>query len=196
MRVFFGLEASPDLAMQIADWRDRQLSHVGRPVPPANFHITLAFVGEIKDQSLEALASNVDQWVEQEQPCGGHLELDQTGYWPKPGIYWLGCANWPEGLGRLADKLKSLATAVGGKRDRNSFQPHLTLLRGCRQAPTAPAASPGFSMEYDHFTLYESRQGRSGVSYHPLADWRLVLATQPLVDDTRQGSAHNGCDPE
>ena len=38
----------------------------------------------------------------------------------------------------------------------------------------APAIAPAFNMEYQYCTLYESRQGRNGVSYHPLAEWPFL----------------------
>jgi 2'-5' RNA ligase len=173
MRIFFGLETDPDTAMGIADWRDRQFPQAGRPVPPANFHITLAFVGEVMDQQLEQICQAIDNWLDSGAPARGQLTLDQTGYWHKPGIYWLGPSSWPQELSGLSRKLKSLARASGAKRDRNSFQPHLTLFRGCKTAPPAPTASPAFRFAYDQITLFESRQGRRGVSYHPLESWQL-----------------------
>lgn len=173
MRLFFGLEIPQAQAMAVADWRDRECRDASRPVPPANFHITLAFIGELPDAALERLAAAVDDWTARERPAGGALSLDLTGYWHRPGIYWLGSSTWPEGLDRLAAGLRRIGHAAGGKKDRNRFQPHITLYRGCKQAPAAPAVAPDFSLSYDHITLYESRQGRRGVSYHPVAEWPL-----------------------
>ena len=200
MRVFFALELDPATAVQVADWRERQFSFAasppggrdsagrtsagrtsagrssaGRPVPPANFHITLAFVGDLREPSLEQLCGAVDNWLEASDPApsGSSIRLDTIGYWPKPGIYWLGPDSWPDQLTELAGKLRGLATSAGGKRDRNRFQPHVTLFRGCSGAPPPPVEPPDFTLAYSHFTLFESRQGRKGVSYHPLQDWRL-----------------------
>lgn len=178
MRLFFGLDPGAEVALQIADWRDRQFPGTGRPVPPANFHITLAFIGELRERDLEPLVLGVENWLQRRHPRGARLMLDQTGYWHRPGIYWLGAREWPEELDDLAGKLRRLATAAGGKRDRNRFLPHLTLFRGCTQAPPAPSLAPAFVLDYDHFTLYESRQGRRGMSYHTLAEWELDPAAQ------------------
>jgi 2'-5' RNA ligase len=172
--MFFGLDPGAELALQIADWRDRQFPGAGRPVPPANLHITLAFIGELRERDLESLALGVEHWLERRDPGGAVLNLDQTGYWHRPGIYWLGPSAWPAALDQLARKLRHLATSAGGKRDRNRFLPHLTLFRNCEHAPPAPSLPPDFTFGYDHFTLYESRQGRRGVSYHALADWPLA----------------------
>ena len=61
MRVFFGLELDANSALQIADWRDRQLACNGHTVPPVNFHITLAFVGPLRDPAIEQLCKSVDK---------------------------------------------------------------------------------------------------------------------------------------
>jgi len=173
MRTFFALELPPQLAMSIADWRDRQPGGTGRPVPPANFHVTLAFIGQLADDRLERLCHSVDDFLTHDRPAGSELALDHTGYWPRPGIYWLGPSTWPESLTQLATRLRALATAAGARRDRNRFQPHVTLLRSCDTPPAAPTTAPAFQLSYRHFTLFESRQGRHGVSYHSLHYWNL-----------------------
>jgi RNA 2',3'-cyclic 3'-phosphodiesterase len=176
MRVFFGLELDAATVLRVADWRDRQLACSGRSVPPANFHITLAFVGPLRDAAIARLCQAVDEWRSRSTLHGATLHLDSTGYWPKPGIYWLGPTAWPEQLAGLAQKLKILATAAGSKLDRNPFHPHITLFRHCSSAPPAPTQAPAFDLTYQHFALFESRQGKHGVSYHILRDWDLSPA--------------------
>lgn len=173
MRVFFGLELEAACALRIAEWRDRQVRCNGRPVPPANFHITLAFIGPLGDSEIERLCHAVEDWLAQVSVDGATLTLDRVGYWQKPGIYWLGPGSWPEHLNQLAYKLGNLASAAGAKRDRNTFLPHITLYRNCAGAPPAPIVTPSIAMDYRHFALFESRQGRQGVSYHVLQDWTL-----------------------
>jgi RNA 2',3'-cyclic 3'-phosphodiesterase len=174
MRLFFALEPDRQSAINIADWRDRQLPGAGRAVPTANLHITLAFLGEISHHRLEGLCTAVDDYLQRRPADSGELHLDQVGYWPKPGILWLGPHNWPDMLNQLAAGLAQLGTAEGSRRKRGAFQPHITLFRGCDRAPSAPASPPSFTLPYRDFALLESRQGRHGVSYHPLAHWALA----------------------
>lgn len=176
MRVFFGLELEASTALAIANWRDRQHNCDGRQVSPANFHVTLAFVGSLGDGAIERLCRDVETWLVQAQVFAATLVLDRTGYWQKPGIYWLGPSAWPPHLDRLAQKLGSLASAAGAKRDRNPFLPHVTLFRNCVGTPAAPINDPSIAMTYGHFALFESRQGKQGVSYHVLHDWALRSA--------------------
>jgi len=174
-RVFFGLAPEATTALAIADWRDRQLRCAGRPVSLANFHLTLAFVGELPEPALERLCNDVEDWLPGAAIPADTLTLDCAGYWHRPGIYWLGATHWPPPLTRLADKLGTLSGAVGGKRDRRNFQPHVTLYRRCTEPPPGPALPPSIPMPYRRCTLFESRQGRQGVSYHCLVDWPLAL---------------------
>ena len=55
MRVFFALELDPHTALRISNWRERQLTSIGKPVPVANFHLTLAFLGSLNEPAIERL---------------------------------------------------------------------------------------------------------------------------------------------
>lgn len=172
MRLFFALEPARDTALAIADWRDQQFpATAARAVAVANFHITLAFIGDLPQRQLEPLLLAVDSW--QDRPAGAALQLDCTGYWQRPGIYWLGPSEWPPQLEQLSRRLAACSGQVGGKQEKRRFQPHVTLFRGCEQAPPAPSREPAIAFNYRHFTLFESRQGKQGVHYAPVADWEL-----------------------
>lgn len=173
MRLFFGLEPDPATAVAIADWRDRQFPGLGRPVPPANLHITLAFVGEVPAPALERLCEAVDRCLAAIEAPEGYLRLDRTGYWPRPGIYWVGPTQWSPALDALARSLMNIGARVGNGKKRDRFIPHMTLFRSCQQAPPAPAVEPDVAFRFDRVTLFESRQTRNGVSYHALQDWEL-----------------------
>lgn len=175
MRLFFGIGLPGDTALKVADWRDRQFPPLGRPVPVGNFHITLAFIGELPQRSLEGLCEDVERRLEQHPLRGGQMRLDQTGYWPRPGICWLGPSTCPTELKALATLLKNTAVAAGGRRERRRYQPHITLFRSCESPPPAPTVPADFRLAWDSFALYESRQGRQGVHYQAVAEWRLLV---------------------
>jgi 2'-5' RNA ligase len=172
MRLFFGLEPDPATALQISDWRDRQFPGFARPVPPANFHITLAYLGEIQSREVERLCEKVDQ-IFTSPAAAGLLQLDRTGYWPRPGIYWLGPSQWPSSIDVLSKRLGNTGAGGPSSKSHSRFIPHISLFRACKSAPPAAAVEPDFKFRFDHITLFESRQGRSGVSYEPLEHWEL-----------------------
>ncbi|MEM1111328.1 MAG: RNA 2',3'-cyclic phosphodiesterase [Pseudomonadota bacterium] len=173
MRLFFGLDIDPALARELDTWRLAQ-GITGTPVPQANFHVTLAFLGEFSDAKTGHLEEATDAWVSDTQPPCGSLRLDEVGYWPKPGLFWLGPSTWADALTGLAQGLGSLGVRFGAARERKPYRPHITLARQCQQAPPAPLVLPGWQVDYASFTLFESRQGRASIRYHPRCSWALA----------------------
>ena len=176
MRLFFGLDLDADAALEISSWCDQQLICDGNPVSSANFHLTLAFLGNLDNSTLERLCQSVDQWLADGPDYADTLTLDCTGYWQNTGIHWLGPTSWPTSLDTMARKLRSLGTGVGAKLDRKKFRPHVTLHRRCIVVPAPPAVAPKIEFAYAHLCLFESIQGRNGVSYRILEDWPLHRA--------------------
>lgn len=178
MRLFFALAAPRDTALAMADWRDRHFKGFGRPIPVANLHLTLAFIGELAPARLEQLGTAVDDMLARDGGAADTLALDQLGYFPRPGICWVGPGEWPDALEQLAARLAGAGRRAGGDGGlKDRFQPHVSLLRRCEQPPPAAPQAPAFALPYREFQLYESTRGRSGVRYQALAAWPLPAVT-------------------
>lgn len=173
MRVFFGIEPDPKTRQDIADWRDRYGVADGRPVAPANFHVTLAFIGDVSTRQLETLCDAVDARQDGEAFASGSIELDLVGFWPGPDIYWIGASQAPPPLGDLARNLQHIGGRVGARLKRSAFTPHVTLYRNCSSPPPAPVVAPAIRMDYDQLILFESQPGRKHVRYQSVAQWAL-----------------------
>lgn len=176
MRVFLGIEPSPDERRAIADWRDRHAPAAGRPVPAGNFHVTLAFLGELDQARIDTLCERVDDEALALSPSFSPpppLHLDQVAYRAKLGIYWLGGRETPPALETLARRLQQIGTRLGAKRDKYPFTPHVSLYRGCDLPPGAPDLPPDFHLLCDNITLFESRRAQRGASYQALEQWPL-----------------------
>ena len=178
MRTFFALDLPADSKQDIARWRDsafRSLEAGGlaRPVSPANFHMTLAFIGELPQRKLEHVCDSVDALLDNNPHAPGSVELNEVGYWPRSGILWLGPAQCPGELKELASSLRTLAGQAGGKRESKSFQPHISLFRRCTIAPPPPLSAPQFAISYAEITMFESHLGVHGASYRPIHTWQL-----------------------
>ena len=114
MRLFFGLQLDPQTCLDIDYWAAKSLPPMEHPVPLANFHITLSFLGNVDHRQLEPLYLLAD-----EIRCSTfELELNQTGFWNKPGIFWLGASELPQSLLALAKKLKNLTSKMGFSVDK------------------------------------------------------------------------------
>jgi 2'-5' RNA ligase len=173
MRLFFGFDLDPATKAAIADWRDRYTIASGRAVPAANFHITLAFFGELETRLLDRLCDTLDAYQAELPLRPLSIALDRVGYWPSPGIYWLGTSANATEINALAHRLQSIGQNFGVRRERQKFIPHITLYRRCDTPPPAPISMPLINAELREVVLFESMQGRTAVSYTPLAAWPL-----------------------
>ena len=178
MRLFFALDPEAELKRHIDDWRFsnfRELTISGRArlVPADNFHVTLAFIGDVEQRDVDSLCSGVDDLADEGGLETGQLLLSELGYWQRPGILWLGPRECPASLHHLVRKLKSVGARFGGRRGVKPFMPHLTLFRGCDVPPPQSIERPGFYLKYGQFLLMQSTRSGSGVRYQPLALWKL-----------------------
>ncbi|WP_115719730.1 RNA 2',3'-cyclic phosphodiesterase [Gallaecimonas mangrovi] len=155
MRLFFGLSLTPTQAETVSQWRNQAFTALKKPVPEANFHLTLAFIGELADSKLPDLIAGAKTapWSAFSVP------ITRFGQWPKAGIAYLAPHQAPEPLLQLAAKLQALSKDLGGFVDNRPYQPHLTLARGMHQ-PTLPSiAIPPFLINAQQFALYHSERG-------------------------------------
>jgi len=173
MRVFFALPLQEQLKLDIDQWRMHNMPPSSNAVPSANFHITLAFTGTIRDSDKELLCTRADEVMKSEEFKVGSLKLIETGYWAKPEILWIGPNTWPENLTKLASKLQNVGRHFGAKKDKRAYRPHLTLSKKI-QTPCYPTAQPSFHLSYDQVTLYHSISMKNGVRYVEIECWPLA----------------------
>ena len=167
-RYFFALW--PDAAT-----RDRlaaigaQLSPgTGKPVNRDNLHITLSFLGPRDAAVVEKLRKGAAEI----QGRAFKLQLDQSGWWRKPQVAWLGTAQPPPALLELAAALNRLLTVHGIRPDDRPFAAHLTIARKVTKQPR------GFAFDYviwpiSSFCLVQSRTLPAGAEYEVIATWPL-----------------------
>lgn len=140
----------------------------GRPVPPANYHITLRFLGNVpvaqekKLRKAAGLAFGIQQTI----------RLDRLGFWEGPGVVWLGCQKTHDDLLRLVVNLNTELGGAGFPHENRPFRPHVTLARQGEQAPTS---SLGQTLEWhsDEFVLVASTTDDSGAHYEVIERFPL-----------------------
>lgn len=149
----------------------------------AQWHITLAFYGELDAARLPALTRRLARAAGRSAPLD--LELGGAGTFPgadRARVLWAGVRGDVRGLRRLADAAAAAGRRAGAPADRKPFRPHLTLAR-CR-APTdlrpALAGIDGFAAgtwRAEGFELIRSHPGRAP-RYETLGDWPLDGSAQ------------------
>jgi 2'-5' RNA ligase len=81
--LFFALWPDHALQQSLAETTQTVvLAAGGRPVPPENFHLTLAFLGSVPDARISevaALGANVASQVTQQDRTSDSLNRDPTG---------------------------------------------------------------------------------------------------------------------
>jgi RNA 2',3'-cyclic 3'-phosphodiesterase len=157
-----------------------------RKVDPAQFHLTLAFLGEVPDETLEAVH---DGMLALRQPMFD-LAIQGIGHFggAKPRAVYAG-AQGSDALMHLQTKIETIARRAGCDIPRTRFVPHVTLGRFATPAaadlPTlerAIVAGSGFRLDpipVREVVLYRSIQG-TRPRYDDLARYPLVQGDGPL----------------
>lgn len=136
----------------------------GKPVPAANLHLTLAFLGEVDEARVGVLPALADAI----ETRAFRLDFDRVGSFPRAHVAWVGCAKAPAALiGLQAALARSLADG-GFALEERAFAPHLTLARKTQGRLPARSIDP-IGWRVEGFSLVRSRAGR----YETAASWRL-----------------------
>ena len=168
-RIFFALWPDDALRQQIQQTITPHLArNNARRVPIHNWHITLAFLGNVSEQNYECALQQASEVVA--QPFD--LQLDQCGYWPRPRVVWLGCSTVPDSINHLVTNLNSALKPCDYKPEQRIFSPHLTLLRKANRGLDVRMIEP-ICWHVDHFVLVESVQTEAGTVYEVAKGWPL-----------------------
>ncbi|WP_200178331.1 RNA 2',3'-cyclic phosphodiesterase [Ectothiorhodospira mobilis] len=163
--VFFALWPDDALRREILARTPERGVHGGRPVPAANLHLTLVFVGRVDGTQLRCLETSARRVVF--TPFS--FQLRALGMFPGPRVLWLGAAEPAQPLARLAGALAGvLATDCGHRPETRPYRPHVTLARRLRH-PVPPTPVAPVTWRVQRFCLVESVDTPAGPRYRPLA---------------------------
>ena len=123
----------------------------GKPVPPANYHVTVAFVGTLPAERFDAIAA-AGRTIEF---APFELLFDGVGYWPRPRVLWVAPSRCPPALNTLVSMLWDRLSDAGLEREARAYQPHLTLCRKLGRPIEARLANP-VRWSVSSFVLVES----------------------------------------
>jgi len=159
VRLFAALETPFDIAEEINAWWQEAVTHLApgdwRDVPMKNWHVTLAFYGDVEGSEVDDLAEALAEYVRgtTKQPPGrfarpregeepgvrGPLELksNEFGAFPrfsKPQVLWVGVDD-SDNSGRLKEMARCCRRAGHATVRKRSakvppFRGHITLARG------------------------------------------------------------------
>ncbi len=172
LRLFFALLPPPELAAALAE-RAAGLAgeYGGRPLPAANLHLTLLFLGDVAGTRLPALNLAASTAAAAWRPFT--LRLDRLGCWPRQQLLWAGPQQAALELTDFSTWLRSTVEQAGFPvaEAGRPFVPHLTLLRKPARMPPdeLPLALPAWPVS--GFALLASTRTAAGASYRRLGAW-------------------------
>jgi 2'-5' RNA ligase len=150
----------------------------GRAVPPANWHLTLRFLGAT---DAERRCRVVDELARIDPPPPFDLSLTGLGAFPRAGrakVLWIGVGEGADPLRALAASVEAAVVRAGFASEPKPFSPHLTLSRLRDPADLRPlvdgAAPFGGRMRVDAFVLFRSHLGGGPARYEALERFPLA----------------------
>lgn len=145
-------------------------------------HLTLKFLGEVRDGQLPAVSAAVAQAAGQVEPFS--LRLAALGCFPSPRnprVLWVGVEDSSAGCARWVELAEPLFEPLGFPRETRAFHAHVTLGRSkgpagsevMRRVLDELAAPPPREMTVKEIVLFESRLDPRGARYTPQLRTRL-----------------------
>ncbi|GFE61224.1 RNA 2',3'-cyclic phosphodiesterase [Geobacter sp. AOG2] len=176
MRLFIAIELPDTIKRHLEKIR----AHIpgSRWVPMEQIHLTLAFLGEVDEVTIERLTGSLAAI----QSPGFSLRFSGAGCFPdrsRPRVLWVGLEPEPR-LNRLASLVRETVLACGIPLEERPFSPHITLARLKLPVPREVEAFLGDhgkmclpSVDVRRFILFKSLLTSQGAVHTPLKAFTL-----------------------
>lgn len=178
MRTFIALELPHEVACDIADTA-RTLAGVlkgsskrrergPRFMPRANYHITLAFLGELDECGVRAAMEAVDEACAGQKPLA--IACDGLGTFGRPSdaTLWMG-VRCTDQLKKFDDDLRRALAEHWVAYDEKPFRPHITMASHVRfEHGVLPQLAFPREAACSRVTLFKSELTHEGAIYKPL----------------------------
>lgn len=130
-------------------------------------HMTLAFIGEIQPDRLDALRMAAERVVF----APFTLSLDRLAAWRHNRIVWAGASEVPAELQGLVAQLNANLKEGGFRVEDRKFAAHVTLVRkAVTELPPAPIVPP-IDWPVRSFALMKSDLLEDGAHYSAIGTW-------------------------
>jgi 2'-5' RNA ligase len=176
VRIFFALWPDALTRARVAEAAAAlRLGGGVRPVPPENYHLTLAFIGEVMQSQVAVL----QQIGRAQRAPGCTITLDAYEYWEEHEVVVAVAREPPPALvllwTQLRESLMPHHAALNLSRRQPPLRAHVTLARKVAQPPVPQAMSP-FCWSARSFSLVRSDTSGAHAVY-------TVVDTWPLLDE-------------
>lgn len=189
MRLFAAITPPEEILEALGEWwaEARMVLDAGewRDMPVENWHMTLAFYGDVDGEEADDLADGLAELADNSAPLA--LQTDDFGAFPKmhrARVFWAGVrdADGGDQLKSLARCCRQVGRATVRKRSakENPFRGHITLARS-REFPVQLSPEtlqdipplPPLAWQAGTLRLYRSRLTKEGAHYTILEEFFL-----------------------
>ena len=168
VRCFLAFWPRPEVRQTLYGWSQKVHTRTGgRRVKCENLHLTVAFLGALDPDQLEAVRG----CCAASRCPATTLMLDRLGFWRRPGIVWAGAVGADPSLVDAIADLHADIRAGGVVIDARAFVPHVTLIRKATNTPTW--SPPLIRWSITELCLVASQLSPAGSSYRVLDRWSL-----------------------
>ena len=185
MRLFAAIDIDPqvqDRIERIQERLRRDLKLSGnevRWVQPGQVHLTLKFLGEMRDNLITQVCDVVTRTAAEYESFD--LRIQGLGVFGRPArVVWAGCQVPPE-LVKIQTRLENEFEKIGWDKEHRPFAGHLTICRvmipaagrSLAKAVESYADEVIGSVSVDRLVLYESQLSRTGPEYNAVCSASL-----------------------
>ncbi len=169
MRVFAAIDIPEELVAELRELAHDLRAHIpGKFMRAENYHITLAFIGEIAPYDIDRAATALQKAAAAASP----VVLDPSGLGKFGRVHnatlWLGFAE-NANMNHLANNVRENLQIADIPFDQKPFKPHITIARHANISKTElPALSFPYATHASSITLYKSELHPDGAIYEPL----------------------------
>ncbi|NTU43068.1 MAG: RNA 2',3'-cyclic phosphodiesterase [Nitrospirales bacterium] len=183
MRCFIAIEISQPIRDALGEMMKglKAISRGIKWVPAGNIHLTLKFLGEVKEELIPEIRKRLAEVCNSHSPAA--LAIRGAGAFPNlrsPQVIWVGCGDSPE-LKVLYEAIEEAMSGLGFEKERRKFSPHLTLGRVREQRGLEPVMKElqllkdqdWGTVEVGAVALMQSVLKPSGAEYTPVSVFPL-----------------------
>jgi len=132
MRIFIAVELPEEVKAEIGKIVEslKSIEAGVKWVEEKNVHITLKFLGEVKDNDVERLKDIVKDVVADTKIF--EVDYKGLGTFPEgktPRVIWVGIKKGTDELKKIADSLEVLLSKSGFRKEEREFSAHITIGR-------------------------------------------------------------------
>jgi 2'-5' RNA ligase len=182
MRLFVAIGLPEEIEKKLEEFQNelKPYARDAKWVNPKSIHLTLKFLGEVKEEKLAALQDAL--FKSAENLASIPITIHGSGFFPnphRPSVFWAGVQA--EALHPLQKRIEETTQPLGFEGENRPYSPHLTLARFKDPHGRLPIAQEAEkrkdfrfgNFEATDFSLYQSVLKRSGAEYTVLKSFPL-----------------------